>query len=231
LREGKADFIAMTRCLQADPELPNKLAAGRIDDIAPCTACEHCFDIATRGGQPLQCRVNASLGREREYAIKTAAKPKNVMVVGGGPAGMEAARVAALRGHEVMLYDKKPYLGGGLPLAAMVKGTEIEDLPGLIRYLQTQITKAGVEIRLGKEVNASLIEETKPDVVILATGGIATSLELPGINRSNVVSSSKLHSQLKSYLKFFSPNFNLFDFQFVHESTPRYFSYINSSCD
>ena len=92
-------------------------------------------------------------GREQEYAIKQAEKKKKVVVVGGGPAGMEAARVAALRGHEVILYEREHKLGGLLPLAALVKGLEIEDLVALVRYLKTQITKLGVKIRLGKEVN------------------------------------------------------------------------------
>ena len=118
---------------------------------------------------------------------------------------MEAARVAAIRGHEVILYEKEPKLGGLLPLAALVKGLEIEDLPALVRYLKVQITKLGVKIRLGQEVNPSVIEEIKPDVVILAAGGIPAVPDIPGINRRNVVSSADLHRRLKKYLRFFSP--------------------------
>jgi len=204
LQEGKADFIGMTRQLLADPELPNKLASGRLEDIAPCTACNTCNEVIWIP-EPVICQVNAALGREREYEIKPAAKRKRVLVVGGGPAGMEAARVAALRGHEVMLYEKEPKLGGLLPLANLVKGLEIGDLVALVRYLKTQISKLGVKIRLGKEVNPSVIEEIRSEVVIIATGGIPPVPEIPGINRPNVLSAPQLHHRLKTYLRFFGP--------------------------
>ena len=131
LREGKADFIAMTRRLQADPELPNKVAAGRLEDIAPCTACENC--LGSR-----RCRINAFMGKEYN-TIEKAKKKKTVVVVGGGPAGMEAARVAALRGHDVTLYEEGKKLGGLLPVAAIVKGTKQEDLPSMINYLNARL--------------------------------------------------------------------------------------------
>jgi 2,4-dienoyl-CoA reductase (NADPH2) len=202
LRKGKVDFIGMCRRLMADPEMPNKLASGRVDDIRPCLACLQCMHGRP---QPVPCVVNASLGKEREYTVEQAAKKKRVLVVGGGPAGMEAARVAALRGHEVILYEKERKLGGLLPLAAVVKGTEIEDLPALVSYLERQITRLGVKISLGKEVNLPVIEEIKPDVVILATGGIFTLPDIPGINGRNVVSGAKLHHSLKNYLRFLGP--------------------------
>ena len=118
---------------------------------------------------------------------------------------MEVARVAALRGHEVLLYDRERKLGGLLPLVAVVKGLEQEDLVAWIRYLRTQITKLGVKIRLGKVVNLALVKEIKPDVVILATGGIPAVPTIPGIDSRNVVSSAKLHRELKIYLRFLGP--------------------------
>jgi len=204
LQQGKADFIGMNRRLFADPELPNKVAQGRPEDIAPCTACINCLGRAHLD-QAVRCRINAAFGREWGYEIKPAEKKKKVVVVGGGPAGMEAARVAAMRGHEVTLYEREHKPGGLLPLAAMVKGLETEDLPAMVHYLKTQITKLGVKIRVGKEAGPSLIEEIKPDVVILATGGIPAVPDIPGINRRNVVINSALHRKLRSYLRFMGP--------------------------
>jgi len=204
LREGKADFIGFCRRLMADPELPNKLASGRLDDIRPCIACKECMRAYN---QAVRCRVNAALGTEQQYVIKPTEKKKRVLVVGGGPAGMEAARVAALRGHEVILYEREPKLGGLLPMAAVVKGLEIEDLVALVRYLKGQITKLGVKIRLGKEVNLSVIEDIKPDAVILATGGIPVLPDIPGINGRNVISGTELHHRVKNYLRFLGPRF------------------------
>jgi 2,4-dienoyl-CoA reductase (NADPH2) len=201
LREGKADFIAMTRRLFADPELPNKLATGNIEDIAPCTSCTCCkAEDAHR-----RCRINACVGTEKIYAMEPPGKKKRVLIAGGGPGGMEAARVAASRGHEVTLFEKSSQLGGLLPLAAMVKGLEIEDLPAIIGYLKGQITKLGVTIKLGTEVTPSLIEKIKPDVVILATGGIPVPPQIPGIDTQNVVKSADLHRMLKFFIKFTGP--------------------------
>jgi 2,4-dienoyl-CoA reductase (NADPH2) len=204
LRRGRADFISFNRRLMADPELPNKLAEGRPEDIRPCTGCTTCFDNNERGNPPL-CQVNASLGKEKEYEIKPVEKRKRIMVVGSGPAGMEAARVAALRGHEVMLYEKERKLGGSLPLAAMVKGFEREDLLSLIRYLEIQMTKVGVQVRLGIEISRSLIEGIKPDVLIIAAGGIHDIPNLPGINKHHVVTSKALHRKLKGFMRFIPP--------------------------
>jgi 2,4-dienoyl-CoA reductase (NADPH2) len=203
LREGKADFIAVTRRLFADPEFPNKLAAGRIDDIAPCTACTCCKDE----DHPRRCRINAAIGTDKPYVIEPAVKKKKVVVVGGGPSGMEAARVAATRGHNVTLIEKASKLGGLIPLAAMVKGLEIEDIPAIIRYLKGQIAKLGVTIKLNTEVTPSLIEQMKPDVVLVAVGGTPAIPEIPGIDGPNVVKNADLHKMLKFFIKFFGPKY------------------------
>jgi len=204
LQQGKLDFVGMTRRLLADPELPNKVASGRLDDIRPCTGCLHCIDVRNKN-QLLECQVNAALGKEREYAIKTAEKKKRIMVAGGGPAGMESARIAALKGHEVTLYEKSHKLGGLIPLAAMVKELELDELLNLINYLKTQITKEGVTLKLGKKVSTQEIEEFKPDVLILAAGAVHNTLDIPGNNRRSVVSSSQLHKQLQFYMRFLGP--------------------------
>jgi 2,4-dienoyl-CoA reductase (NADPH2) len=202
LRQGKADFIATTRLIFADTEFPNKVAAGRLEDIAPCTACGTCLDQAVQ--MKRRCRINAAIATEK-YTIDKAKKRKKVVVVGGGPAGMEAARVAAIRGHEVTLYEKSSKLGGLLDLAALIKGVEIEDLPGMVRYLKTQINKFGVKTNLSKEVNSALIEQIKPDVVIVATGGELTVPAVTGINNKNVVTTPALHRRVKPFLRIFGP--------------------------
>jgi 2,4-dienoyl-CoA reductase (NADPH2) len=139
LREGKADLIGINRRFFADPSYANKVAEGRLDDISPCTHCNNC----NKGyNEPRHCRINASFGREI-YEVAKAPTKKKVLVVGGGPAGMQTARVAAMRGHDVTLFEKGPYLGGSLPLAAMVKGFELEDLPSFIRFFKGQIKKLG----------------------------------------------------------------------------------------
>jgi len=204
LQQGDIDFVGMTRRLLADPELPNKVAESKLEDINPCTGCLYCMDVRLHN-TPIRCRINANLGREREFALKPAAKIKQVLVVGGGPSGMEAARVAALRGHKVTLCEKSAKLGGLLPLASMLKDIETDELLALIKYLDRQMRKAGVTIRLNSEVTPALITELKPDVVILAAGGIDSTMEVPGINGRNVVTGAKLHGQLKFYSRFFGP--------------------------
>ena len=206
LRRGIVDFIGLNRRLMADPELPNKIAEGRLEDILPCTGCLTCFDNNEHGLPPL-CRVNAALGKEKEYEIKPAEKKKKVMVVGGGPAGMEVARVAALRGHNVMLFEKDAKLGGSITLAAFVKGFEWEDLLSLVQYLKTQMTKLGVKVHLGQEVSQSMIQKVMPDVLVIATGGKHHLPDLPGMSRSNVITSRDLHQKLKFFLRFLGPRF------------------------
>ncbi len=204
LREGSADFIGMTRALQADPQMPNKLAGGRLEDIAPCTACATCLDQSI--SMTRRCRINAAMGT-LQYEVEKAEKRKKVVVAGGGPAGMEAARVAALRGHEVSLYEKTGRLGGLIPLASMVKGTELENLPDLVRYLKTQIHKLGVKVELGKEVTASMIEQLKPDAVIVATGGTLNIPQVNGINKPAVITTPALHRRVKPFLGCPGPRF------------------------
>ncbi len=186
LRDNKADLIAFARPLFADPELPNKLASGRADEIRPCIMCLYCQDCNFYKAIPGGCAVNAAAGREKEYKITSTWKTKKVVVVGGGPAGMEAARVAALKGHDVVLYEKEPMLGGLLNLASLPPSKyKIEEFRN---YLIKQMDKRGVKVVTGKEVNLSLLQEIEPDVVIVATGSVLIFPKIPGLGRENVVS-------------------------------------------
>ena len=197
IKEGKIDFVAMTRRLIADPDYPKKIAAGKMEDIAPCTGCDNC--LGSR-----RCRINGLVGTPYN-TIEKAERKKKALVIGGGPAGMSAARVLALRGHDVTLYEKAGALGGLLPLAYMVKGTHPENLSLLTEYFTRQLRGLGVKIVLGYEADLTTVEAVKPDMVFLATGGISTTPEIPGIDKSIVVSGAALHRQLKFFLKFFDP--------------------------
>jgi 2,4-dienoyl-CoA reductase (NADPH2) len=204
LRQGKLDFVGMTRRLLADAELPNKVAEGRLEDIIPCIACLHCIDVRNKNN-PVECAVNPALGREREYALKPAEKKKRIMVVGGGPAGMEAAVRSARRGHDVSLYEKDGRLGGLIPLASLVKDLQMSDLLDLVKYYETQLKKTGVTVRTGETVYTTDIESHRPDVLVIGTGPVHDSLKIPGADRNDVKTGAALHKQLKFYLKVFRP--------------------------
>ena len=195
LADGKVDFFNMTRPLYADPDYINKLREGRVDEIRPCNRCLHChFDYDEQGNFYEHCRVNATRMRAFTDAMpdgpalpELSGDPKNVMVVGGGPAGMEAARVAALRGHKVTLYEKAGYLGGTLPFAAAVKGPH-ENIADLNSYLQRQQEVCGVEVVLGQEVTADFVAQQAPDAVIVAAGGVRQSSGLESSSATSVIS-------------------------------------------
>ena len=190
ISEGKADLVAMGRGLLADPELPKKAFEDNLDDIRPCIYCDEACVGGLSNLWHIGCQVNAALGREREYEIKPAEQTKKVIVIGGGPAGMEAARVLALRRHDVTLFEKKDRLGGQLIPAAVPSFKR--PIVSFTEYLKNQITKLNVDIQLGKEATPTLIEKINPDAVVLATGANELIPDMPGVNGENVVTATDL---------------------------------------
>jgi len=182
LEEGKADLIAMGRALIADPDLPKKAQAGQLEDIIPCIACNQGCLNGLFTLLRLTCLLNPTVGLEKEMALIPAERRKKVLVAGGGPAGLEAARVAAQRGHEVTICEKTGKLGGQFNLAAVPPRKQ--EFAKAIQYLSIQAKKAGVKVELGKEVTPELVEQLEPDVVIVATGGAPIiPTDVPGADK------------------------------------------------
>ncbi|MBL0122991.1 MAG: FAD-dependent oxidoreductase [Betaproteobacteria bacterium] len=179
LAAGHCDFVAMARPLLADPDLPNKLAAGRLQDVRPCIYCYTCVSEIFFNRR-VKCAVNPLTGHEFEDAINPAATPKRVLVVGGGPAGMEAARVAALRGHRVTLVERSDRLGGTLFFAALAAP---ENAP-LLDYLVAQVGSLPIEVRLNTEVTLALVASLKAETIIVATGALRAPQPFPGSAQS-----------------------------------------------
>lgn len=196
LQEQKADLISIGKALIADPDLPNKVASGNLDDIIPCIVCLECINRVVFKDSHIECSVNARTGWEGECTIQPTEKPRKVLVIGGGPAGMEAARVAALRGNQVWLYDKENKLGGQLIHAAAAPHKE--KIEPLTKYLETQIKKLGIKIGLGKEVTAAFVEQVKPDAVVIATGSTPIIPEIPGVRGNNVATALEVLSGRKN---------------------------------
>ncbi len=188
LQRNEADAIIMGRALLADQEWASKAAEGRFEDIAPCVGCGGGCISGRAAGRAMTCVINPTVGREKELEIVPAKKPGKVMVIGGGPGGLEAARVAALRGHHVTLFEKSSKTGGQLNLAAVPPMKQ--ELTKWVRYLNTQVEKAGVEIRLNTEVTPELVKEFKPDVAIVAVGSEAFIPDLPGIKNNKKVATA-----------------------------------------
>ncbi len=185
LQKGEADLTVMGRALIADPELPNKAFEGRFEDIVPCLACGNGCS-GRKVGTDLTCVVNPTVGKESEMLpLVPTESAKKVMVIGAGPGGLEAARVAALRGNQVTLYEKKHVIGGQFSLAAVPPMKQ--ELTKLIRYLSIQIEKAGVKLQMNTEVTPQLVDEMKPDTVIVATGAESLVPNIPGIDGKRVV--------------------------------------------
>ncbi len=182
--EGRADVVGMTRANMTDPELPRKAREGRLDEIRPCIGMMVCWSRVVHP-DGITCALNPSVGRERELEITPAETPRRVMVVGAGAAGLEAARVAAERGHSVVLYEEQPRLGGQLVAAS--KAPTRQEMAKPIAYFERQLERLGVEIHLGTPVTREVIAGESPDALIVATGGRPKRLDVPGGDAAHVV--------------------------------------------
>jgi len=181
---GQTDMVAMGRALFADPELPNKMKAGNEEEIRPCIRCNLEFKDSFNY-QTARCSVNFRMSRERDYQMYKAPESKKLMIVGGGAGGMEAARVAALRGHEVYLYEKEAELGGNLIVAGIPDHKE--EIRTLLTYFKNQMKKPGIHVELNTEVDQCLINKVNPDALIISTGAVPVIPPIPGVDDPNVI--------------------------------------------
>jgi 2,4-dienoyl-CoA reductase-like NADH-dependent reductase (Old Yellow Enzyme family)/thioredoxin reductase len=181
--DGDADLVLLGRALIAEPDWPALVEEGRFGELRPCIACNACVDLVGRG-ERARCSVNPEAGRELEWVVTPAASPRRVMVVGSGPAGMEAARIARVRGHEVSIWERDGQLGGKLEVAGLAPSKR-----EVLRFRDHQsrrLGELGVDIHLDVSVDASVVSEAAPDVVIVATGAEPIVPPIPGIGAAIV---------------------------------------------
>lgn len=188
LEDGIADLIGMARAHLSDPEFANKAREGRFEEINQCIGCMMgCIEKDFEKRPQVSCAVNPACGWEKKFEIglKPAKERKKVLVIGGGPAGMSAAKIAAERGHQVWLFEKEDALGGQIRVISVYDGKE--ELKKVPRWYEDQFKRLGVQVERNREVTSRMIEELKPDVAILATGATSIIPDVPGVSRKNVV--------------------------------------------
>jgi 2,4-dienoyl-CoA reductase-like NADH-dependent reductase (Old Yellow Enzyme family)/thioredoxin reductase len=187
VNSGKADLVAIGRQSLTDPDWPNKVAKGQKNDIVKCISCnEGCIEGIVIWRRPMiTCVQNLALGKEAEYASPHASKRKKVLIAGGGPAGLEAARTAALWGHQVILYEKDAALGGQINIAVIPPKKDIYKEVTLSRA--KAIKELGVEIHLSEELTPDTVKQIAPDVLIIATGSKPLIPKISGVERKNVI--------------------------------------------
>ena len=185
IQDGKIDAVVLGRAALADPEYPNKVLTGHTEKIRPCIACNQgCITRLQQGKQPT-CAVNPVAMREVRYALRPCVQPKKVVVVGGGVAGMEAARTAAMRGHKVFLYEKNGSLGGNLiPGGSHSFKKEVRELNA---WYQNELKALPVEIHTGETVTSEQLRNMDADVIILATGSVPVMPNIPGMDDKKVL--------------------------------------------
>ncbi|MFK7762413.1 MAG: FAD-dependent oxidoreductase [Roseobacter sp.] len=186
LAQDAADMCGMTRALISDPEMPRKAEAGTLEDIRACVGCNQACIGHMLNVCPISCIQHPETGRELKYGARGHAdSARKVMVVGGGPAGLKAAAVAAARGHQVVLYEASDRLGGQVNFAQLLPGRS--EFGGITTNLSREVTQAGVEIRLKATVTRALVEAEAPDAIILATGGVSLAPTVEGAGEAHVV--------------------------------------------
>lgn len=188
VKQGRADLVAFGRQSIADPELPNKARNNQLETLSPCIGCLLGCVPNMFAGRPITCAVNPCVGRETE--ITPAETAKNVVVVGGGPSGLYAAYICALRGHRVTLLEKNAELGGNLRIAAYPTGKG--QLTEAVRSMIVRCEQAGVELRTGAEANETMLRELKPDTIILGTGSNPLILRIPGLAECGYMTAQEL---------------------------------------
>ena len=189
LAEERVSLVAFGRALMADPDFPRKMLEGRWDEIRQCIACGACPWMGAPEGASLGCAVNPFLGlpAKRALAEARAERPKRVVVVGGGVGGLEAADVAAARGHDVTLIEKSERLGGLVNLSDSIPRVYTRELGQTVSYVQRRLEKAGVKIETGKEATVDSVKALKPDVVVVATGSAPVTSDIPGAEMPHVL--------------------------------------------
>lgn len=190
IREGKADLVSMGRALIADPYMPNKAKEGRFDEITPCISCNRCIQTLRKG--EVRCTVNPEMGNEDRFRLSKTDRPKKVWVIGGGPGGLKAAEIAALRGHQLKLFERDSSLGGKFRLASIPPKKGV--LKDFIDYLERRVKGVGVILKLGKEFTVEMLEPDKPDAVIIATGALPQFPDWKGISESGALSAEDVLS-------------------------------------
>ena len=195
LADGACDLVGMTRASIADPEFPNKAREGRLDEIRYCIGCNRCIDNAVHGVgtglanvmQRAICSINPMIGNELLWraTYRPADPPRKVVVVGAGAAGLETARVAAMRGHEVIVLERRSVIGGQVQIASLAPGRD--QFANLPTYYENQVKLLGIDLRLGTEVDADGVLALSPDVVVCATGSVPIVPDIPGADSPNVV--------------------------------------------